>query len=179
MLEIDCYLGGGHMRIDKAKNKEISISHCQKFVNEYYKTGCTQAQIEEALLHLNMEISEGEDKAVITVKVPRVLIEPSHLGKGYIASYKCPSCSKKVRKLYYLYLHIACRTCHQLTYKRQTRRKAEINKLVINNDLRESYFNSWNTSRIRKAMEAEWAREAIMEEGYKKGQGIVAKLKNS
>lgn len=167
------------MRIDRAKNKEIPISHCQKLVNEYYKTGYTQAQIEEALLHLNMEISEGENSAVITVKVPRVLIEPSHLGKGYIASYKCPSCSKKVKKLYYLYLHIACRSCHELKYKKQTTRNAEINKLMTNDDLRNTYYNSWSNSRVRKALEADWAIDAIMESGHKKGKEILDRFKNS
>lgn len=167
------------MRVDKVWQREYSIRQFQLMVNDLVKKSLTKEQIELELDKLKIslrEVNTGEETNIIP---PKVTLEPSHLKKGYAAFFKCPQCLRKVRTLYYIRGLLACRISHGLTYKKQDKRQITVNRLIWDDELREKYYNSWSTSRIRKAMEAEYALEEIQNRGYEIADGIIRKIERN
>ncbi len=131
-------------------------------------------QIEKQLEWVRGKVTEDLEEYDITL--PRVVVEMSHLGKGMITFFICPPCQKKVRSVYLINKFMACRNCHKLTYKKQTRRQTEIIKLIKNDQLRELYLSSWQSSKAFKALEAEAALDRIKKAGYTLGDEIAEVL---
>lgn len=167
------------MRIDKVHHREYSIRKFQLMVNEMVKKGFPKEKIELNLDKLKILLTEGNSGEEINLITPKIALETSHLKKGYVAFFKCPNCLKKVRTLYYVKGLLACRISHGLTYKKQDKRQITVNRLIKDDELRERYHNSWRTSRGRRALEADWAIDAIMESGNRKGKEILDRFKNS
>lgn len=165
------------MRIDKAENCKVGIEIIQSEVNRAAKFGRTLEQIRESAELTRLTIQRlGSEPVGCTVTVT---VEPAHLGKGYVAFYMCPKCHRKTRNLYYIRLELGCRVCFHLTYKKQDKRQVLMNRLIAYDNFRGAYLKSSRPSTVRMAMEAEWAREAIMESGHKKGKEILDRFKNS
>jgi len=161
------------MRIDKAKHREISARQLQRQVTYLYRQGLGKEAIEQALERVQADIGEGEK--VTSCILPRVVVEPSHLDKGFVAFFICPPCQRKVRTVYFLDMRIACRACHGLTYKKQDRRKGIVNRLIWDDRLRNEYLNYEWGRRYRLAMEAKLAREEIQRRGYEVADGLIQK----
>lgn len=164
------------MKIDKVRHRELSATKLiQPIVSKLVKIGLGKEQIEKKLEWVRGKAVDGDREYDLTL--PRIVLEPSHLGKGLLAFFICPPCQRKVRAVYMLDSRMACRVCHGLTYKKQDRRKGIINRLIWDDNLRNKYLNYEWGRKYRLAMEAKLARETIIERGYKLGQEMIEKLR--
>ncbi len=163
------------MRIDKVKHREISSRTIQRRVNILARQGLRKEEIEKTLLYVQGQATEGDNTYGITL--PAVSVERSHLGRGFITFFICPYCRKKVKVVYVLVSKMACRVCHGLTYKKQDRRQIEIHRLIWDTQLAERYMATGRWQYIRKAMEAEFARDEIKSKGYMIASALMKEVK--
>jgi hypothetical protein len=159
------------MRLDRVKQGEISISIYQREINKWVKSGLNVNQIQTLLGKSAIKFTYGVDNELVTLS-PQIVLTPSNLGKGLIASFICLKCSARVRSLYFLKKDLSCRLCHHLTYKKEDRRQGIIKRLIFDENLREIYLASGKLSYFKMYLEAEFAREAIINKGYEIGENI-------
>ena len=159
------------MRLDRVRHREISITVYQKEINLLLKKSLSVNHIQASIDKSAIKFNDGADSELVTLS-PKVVLTPSNLGRGLIASFICFKCGTRVKSLYYLKKDLSCRMCHHLTYKKEDRRQEIIKRLIFDENFREAYLASGKTSNFKMYLEAEFAREAIINKGYEIGENI-------
>ena len=145
-------------RIDLLQNTKIELFEFQEKVNEWVRNGLLTSEVESRLQAFNILAYDGEEKIVLR---PKFKITVSNLNGGLVIYFLCDSCGKGFRELFYINSDLQCRFCHNLRYRKSSKRDKLLNELIMQPKIREDLLRRGGYFNRRKVLDAEQILEQL------------------